>query len=431
MEEKKISVEREDLSSVKKRLRITVPSAVVTSEIKDAYRSLKATAALSGFRKGNVPLGVLKARFGEGVTHDVATKLLELSYSDALEETCLAPIVKPEMDVDLKKIEEGKDFTYSVTFEVTPKIEIDGYRGLPLEKEENIEVTEENIQGSLKKLQEANIQFKEAARPAKKGDLVEVDFEAERKGKTFKDLKAEGFPVIAGERGPMPGFAEAAVGLEKGANLDLPITIPENYHNKKVAGKEAVFHINVKAVKEKTVPALDDEFAKDLKFGSFEELKEKVAEDIRIEKERLQKEALKAQILDKLIEAHPLEVPGVLVERYLSLILRNIVDNMRNGIVQPGDQGLDPEALKNKYRGLAERRVKEDAVLDSIASKENVEITKEEVEEAIRKMAAERNIPFDAIMQNLVREGSLEVIKDGLKHEKVFDLIIDSSVSPG
>ncbi len=431
MEEKKMSVQTEDLSSVKKRLRITVPAEVVTREIKDAYRNLKSTAALSGFRKGNVPLGVLKARFGEGVTHDVATKLLEGSYSDALEETGLAPIVKPDMDVDLSTLEEGKDFTYGVTFEVTPKIEIDGYRKLPLEKGGKIEVTEANIQGSLKGLQEANIQFKETARAAKKGDLVEVDFEAERNGKTFKDLKADNFPLIAGERGPMPGFAEAAVGLEKGAKLDLTVTIPENYHNKKVAGKDAVFHITVKAVKEKTLPGLDDEFAKELKFENLDKLKERVAEDIRAEKERLQKEALKINILDKLIEANPLEVPEVLVDRYLSLILRNIADNMKSGAVAPEDRGLDPEALKNKYRGLAERRVKEDAVLDSIASKEDVDVTKEEIEAAIRKMAAEKNIPFDALMQGLVREGSIEIIKDGLKHEKVFDLIIASAVEPG
>ncbi|GMR04467.1 MAG: trigger factor [Thermodesulfobacteriota bacterium] len=426
MTEKKISVEREDLSSVKKRLKITVPEEVVTREFKDAYRKLRSTAAISGFRKGNVPMGVLKARFGEGVTHDVATKLLEISYSDALEETALAPLVKPDMDVDLNKLEEGRDFTYTVTFEVTPTIEIDGYKELGFEKQGEQEVTEEDIQEAFKRLQEANIQFMEVDRPAQKGDLVEVDFEAERNGKTFKDLKAEAYPVMVGESGPMPGFAEAVEGLVKGDKKDLTITIPENYHNKKVAGKDVVFHIAVKAVKVKTLPALDDVFAKNLEFDSLEKLKERIIEDLGKAKENHQKEELKTKILDKLIEANPFDVPDVMVERYLTLILGNIVDNMRSGMGSPEDQKLNPEALKKKYRPLAVRRVLEDVVLDSIASKENIEVTREETEDAVKQLAASRDIPFESLMQRVVREGSLEVIKDGLKHEKVFDIIIET-----
>ena len=175
------------------------------------------------------------------------------------------------------------------------------------------------------------------------------------------------------------------------------------------------------------MPALDDEFAKDLDCENLAKLKEKVREEVVKVKEATDKERLKNEILDKLIEKHPFEVPEVTVNRYLGVILGNLVDNLRHGIITPGIAELNSEELKAKYRDVAVRRVKEDMVLDAIAAKEKVEITAEEYDAAIRHLAASRNVPFESLIARIEREGSVDIVRDGLKHEKVFDKIISES----
>ncbi len=225
----------------------------------------------------------------------------------------------------------------------------------------------------------------------------------------------------------MPGLDEALKGLKKGDKKDVELTFPENYSEKKLAGKDVVFHVEVQAVKEKTAPVIDDEFARGLKCEDLAGLKARVREEIKKSKEKQEKDRLKTIILDKLIEGRDLDVPDLLAEKYLDIIFKSVVDNMRAGMVHPTDKGLSPEALRDKYRPLSVRRAREDMILDAIALKEKMEISNEEVEASIKELAAERNLPVDSLMTRIQREGNLEMIKDGLKHEKVFDLIIASA----
>src|SRR3990172_1999266 len=421
-----IKIEVEDLSPVKKKLNITVSKGLVAEEFNSAYKKLMATTAISGFRKGSVPVSVLKARFGEDVGHEVAARLVEVSYSHALGEKNFSPIVRPELHVMTDKLDEGADFAYSATFEITPTIEVDGYMGIELEGED-IEVTDEEVDKGIKGLQQNHFQFKEVERPSKEGDLVNIDFEASRDGKPIKGVKSQDYAVVIGRKTLLPGLDKAVEGTRKGDKKEFTITFPKNYSERKLAGRDALFRINVKSVKEKVFPEIDDEFAKDLECDSLEKLREKVSGEIKKSKEARQKEMLKNQVLDKLIEAHPFEVPDSLVSSYLAMILNSVVDNMRLGIIAPGDQGLGAEELKTKYKDVALRRVKEDIILDSIVKKEYVEISQEETEKSVKDLAAMRGVPFEALMRRIEAEGSLEVIKDGLKHEKVFDIILGES----
>lgn len=424
-----INIEVEDLSAVKKKLSITVPSVDVKREIDSAYRSLKANAAVAGFRKGAVPKNVLKARYGESVSNDVAARLVENTYIEAMKSRGLTPVETPAFDMDPKNLSENEPFSYSITVEVNPVVKIDGYMGLTLKKEE-VKATEQDIEEGLKRLQEANTQFKEVERTAGDGDLAVVDFDGSIDGKPVKNAEVKDYPIIIGQSTPLPEMDTHIKGLKKGEKTEADIKYPENFSDKKVAGKVAHFNITVKTVKEKVLPALDDEFAKDLEYGSMAELRAKVAEEVQKVKENQAKESLKNEILDKLIDSHPFDVPESLVNRYHTMILNNVKQNMRSGVVDPEDRNLKPEELREKYRTEAVRRVKEDIVLDAIVAKEKVEISKEETEAALKNLAESRGVSFDSLMARVQREGSLDVIEDGLKHEKVFDIIIKSSKPP-
>ncbi|MBI5587754.1 MAG: trigger factor [Deltaproteobacteria bacterium] len=424
----KTKIQLEDLSSVKKRLEVTVSAEAVKKEINSGFQSLKSTVQVAGFRKGAIPMNILKSRFGEHVKEDVVKKLIESTYLEALREKGFAPVEMPKIEVKTEKVEEDKDFVYTLTLEITPELHIDDYRGMGLKKTP-VDISEKEIEDGLKRLAEAKVEFKDVDRPAKAGDMVVVDFDANLNGAPVKNSKTNDYPIIIGEKTLLPGFDEALTGTSKGETRDADITFPKNYSEQGLGGKTAQFKITIKSVKEKTVPALDEEFAKDMECDSLDALRAKVKDELIKVKETHEKESLKTQILDKLIEKHQFEVPETLVNRYLGLILNRIVDNMRQGNVNPGDESLSPEQLREKYREMAVRSVKEDLILDAISAKEDVQVTEAETDEAVKNIALSRNVSFETLMQRINKEGAMDVIKDGMKHEKVFDIIIESSIS--
>jgi len=424
-----IRVEIEDLTPVKKKLDISVPAETVRKEIDAAYRTIRTNASIPGFRKGSIPMNIIKARFGGNVQEDVTKRLIETTYPQALGEKKLIPVEAPKVELKDQRVEEDKDFAYSITVEVQPRVNIEDYKGMALKKEE-VTVTEEDIEQGLKNLQQAAGEFKDVDRSAKQGDLVEVDFEAFLDGEPIKNGKATGYQCIIGERTMLPGFDEALIGATKGEDRGGDIKFPENYSEAYLSGKTGHFKISVKSVKEKSTPELNEEFARDMGCVDSMGLRARVKEEIEKHKKAEVKENLKNEILSMLIEANPFDVPEALVNRYMAIILNRVLENMKMGVSAPEDRGLSMDQLKEKYTPAAIRSVKEDIVLDHIAAREKVEADSKEVEAAVRNIAAQRGVAYESLMARVEREGALEVIKDGLKHEKVFDIIIDSS-KPG
>lgn len=421
-----IRVQVEDITPVKKKLDISVPAEAVSREFKAAYQNIRSTASIAGFRKGAAPMNILKARFGGHVQEDVTKRLIESSYSMALSEKQLMPVEAPHIDLQGGQLAEDKEFTFSVTVEIQPNVDVDGYRGMELHKDDSA-VTEEDIEKGVQNLKEAAAQFKEVDRPANEGDLVVVDFEAFMNGEPIKNGKGEGYPCVIGEKSLLPGFDEALKGASKGDQKEVDITFPENYSEATLAGKASQFKLNVKAVKEKGVPEVNEDFAKEMGCENLVALRAKVKEEIEKHKSSEVKEKLKNEILDKLIASHPFDVPDALVNRYMGVILNRVIENMRSGMTAPEDRGLNIDQLKEKYRPAAVRSVKEDIILDTIAAKEAVQVSPAEVETSVRGIATQRGVSYESLMSRIQTEGAMEVIKDGLKHEKVFDIIIEAS----
>jgi trigger factor len=420
-----MKVDIEDLSSIKKKLTIEVPPGDVAKEFKAAYRAIKGTADLPGFRKGKVPEKVLRQKFAGHVMGDVATKLIEKTYPEAVKDKDLTPVERPSIEV--KNIEEGSPFLYSATVEVNPRFDVKGYRGMGLEKG-SVEVTDREVEEGLNRLRENHGEFKDVERPAAKGDMVMVDFEGTMDGKPIEGGRAADFPIILGEGQLIPGFDESLTGACAGTDVEVKTTFPANHKDKTVAGKDALFKVRVKAVKKRVLPGLDDEFAKDLNCDTLEELEAKVREEIVKVKQREEEERLRQEAIEKLSGMNPFEVPGALVDRYLASILSTVVENMKRGIVDPLDRGLPTEKLKDRYRGVALKRARAEIIIDSIARKENVEVSEHELDDDIKKMAQKTNTTPEALRGRLEKEGTLEVIKDGLKREKVFEIITGSKI---
>ena len=425
----RIKVELEDLSEVKKRLDITISADVVAELVKDAYKDVRANASIAGFRKGSVPLNIIKTRFADHVHDEVVKKLIEQAYPHALQQKELSPIDAPNIDLKGVKFDEGKEFSFSAFVEVTPKVEISGYRGMELTRKD-IEVTDKDVEEALDNLREHKAQFKEVKRAAKDGDLVVVDFEGFMDGKPIKHGKSENYPIVIGEKSLLPGFDEALKGASKDDEKETDIKFPENYSEEALRGKTGTFKIKVKSVRVKTVPKIDDEgFLKAVECKTAPELKERMAAELKSVKEAQDKERLKNEILDKLISSQSFAVPEAMVNRYLSATLSNILSSMKQGGGNIEDRGLSPDDLKAKYRKVAERQVREDILLDSISLQEKLEITDEEVNAAVKQLAESRGVAFEALMSRIHQENAMDVVKDGIKHEKVFDIILAESKS--
>ena len=418
-------VEVEDISTVKKKLTVEVPKGDVLKEIDDAYRSIKGSADLPGFRKGKVPDKILKQHYGAKVMGEVATRLLERTYSEAVKDKGLSPVDRPEVEV--RKVGEGEPFVYTATVEVAPVVSVAGYRGLDL-KRVAIEVTPGEVDEGLKRLRESRGEFKEVTREAVSGDLAVVDFTGFIDDEPIKGGAAKDFSVMLGEGHLLPGFDEAITGTKAGAEVTVDTAFPETYQETGVAGKKAHFKVKLKSVKERNLPNLDDEFAKDLECETLAALKEKVRGDILKVKEKEDSDRLRIDAMDLLIEKNTFDVPTSLVERYLANILSSVAEDMKRGAAPPDELGKSVEELKERYRVVAEKRVRADIMVDAIAEKEGVEVSKDDIHKALDEMAKRSGSTADAIRARLEKEGSMGAVEESLRRDKVFEILTESRV---
>jgi trigger factor len=277
----------EDVGSLKKKMNVEVPEDLVTKEINTIYADLGKKAKIKGFRPGKVPRNILERYFKDHVKTEAVQKLIQDFYPQALSEVSLHPVSQPVIDPG--ELEKEKPFLFSAAFEVKPDIKVEGYIGVNVEAKRE-EVTEEEVEARLKGLQDLHSQLKTIAdaRPIRNGDFTIIDYEAKIDGKPVEGGKAIDYTVEVGSGRFIPALEERLVGLNPEEEKEIEVTFPEDYGYKKWAGKAVSFHVKIKEVKEKILPPLDDEFAKDLgDFSSLEELRAKLREETRREKDAL------------------------------------------------------------------------------------------------------------------------------------------------
>jgi trigger factor len=417
----------EEISPIKKKISVEIPEDRVTQEVNSIYKELGRTAKIKGFRPGKVPRNILERYFKDYVKTEVVRKLIEESYPEALAETHLQPVSPPA--VDPGEFLEGKPFQYSAVIDVNPEFKLEGYAGLKIEGKRE-EVKDEEVEERLKALQNlhANLNTISGARPIRAGDFVIVDYEASAGGKSLEGGKAVDFTVEVGSGQFIPAFEEKLIGLQSEEERGIEVTFPEDYGYAKWAGKTLSFHVKIKEIKEKTLPPLDDEFAKDLgEYSSLGELKTKLKGEIEKEKELALDRQLRDQVVDRLLEANPFEVPESLVEEQAKALVSDTKLKLAAQGVVLKSLGVSEEKLQEDYKATAQKQVRTFLILEKIAGQEGIAATDEEAEDRLKEMSERMHQKFDVVKRYYEKNGLLPEVKAGIIRDKALNFLLEKA----
>ena len=395
-----------------------------------AYAANKGNFRIDGFRAGKAPRKLIEAKYGEDVFfEDAVNELFSENYPKALDELDLDPVDRPTVDFD--QIEKGKGFTVTVKVTVTPVFEVKDYKGVKVSKVDAA-VTEEDIAKDLAGLQKRNSRMVLVDRPAADGDTVLIDYAGFVGDLQFEGGTAERQPLTLGSNTFIPGFEEQLVGATVGEERDVKVTFPEEYHSEDLAGKEAVFKCKVHEIKETELPALDDDFAKDVsEFDTLEELKaetktklEKVAQD-KVEYDT------KNAILEKVYEANEVEIPDVMVESQIDDMLKEFDQQLRY-------QGMDlqkyfdflnktVDEFRAEVKPDAYKKVKTRLVVEAVADAEKLAVSDEDIDAELAAMAEQYKMETEKIRSLMSAEGISYLIKD-IKNRKAIEYMFENAV---
>ena len=417
----------EEISSIKKKVSIEIPEDHIVKEVDSFYKDLGNKAKIKGFRPGKVPRNILERYFKDYVKAEVVQKLIQDTYPQALEEANLQPVSPPTIDPG--EFEHGKPFQYSVVIEVKPDIKLEGYTGLKIDRKKE-EVKEEEIEERLRAIQNlhANLKTISEARPIQAGDYVIIDYEASLEGKPLEGGKAIDFTVEVGSGQFIQAFEEKLIGLKPEEESEVEVSFPENYGYQKWAGKTVSFHVKIKEVKEKILPPLDDEFAKDLgDYSSFDEFKTKLRGDIGKEKELALERQLKDQIADQLLATNPFEVPESLVEEQTKALVSDMKLRLAAQGLELQSLGITEEKLQGDYKTMAEKQVRTFLILEKIAGQEGISVTDEEADDRLREVSERMHQKFDVVKRYYEKNGLLPEVKAGIIRDKTLSFLLEKA----
>ena len=368
---------------LRREFTITLLASEIEEKVDDRLEDLRKTANIPGFRPGKVPTALLKKRFGPSVMGEVLEQAVSESSRQAIEDNTLRPAMQP--NIEITKFEEGQDLEYTMAVEVLPEIEAMDFSEIEIErlvaKADDKEVDETIARLAQQYRQTEPIK---RARKAREGDVLVIDFVGKLDGEPFEGGTGEGHQLELGSNHFIPGFEEQLVGAKAGESLSVPVTFPEDYGAKTLAGKEAVFDVEVKEIREYVDTAIDDEFAKTLGQESLEGLRKSIAQRLEQDYAALSRDRLKRELLDILEKAHEFEVPPGMVEAEFNAIWSQYDEARKNQDVEDDeDKGKSDDELKEDYRKIAERRVQLGLLLTEVGNANNVEVAAEEINRAL------------------------------------------------
>ena len=411
-------------------LTIEITKAEFEAAKDKAFKKAGKNITVPGFRKGKAPRKMIEKLYGEGVFFEEAFNII---YPDAMEMAVEKAGIKPvgRADVDLGDPAEEGGLTIIAKVPVKPEVELSEYKGISAEKE-TVKVPAAEVKAELNRLAQRNARTETVERKAKKNDTVDIDFEGSVDGVPFEGGKAEHHALTLGSGTFIPGFEDQLIGCKAGDEKDVVVTFPEDYHAKELAGKEAVFKCKVHKVEETILPAIDDEFAKDVSdtCETLDDLKKEISDRLKKQKQEAADHDFEEKVLDGLIEKLQADIPQAMIESQID----SIVQDFGYRIQMQGmtlDQylkmtGTEPGAFRAMFREQAERQVKTRLALEKVAELENIAVSDTELDEEYAKMAEQYKmdvekvksfVAADALREDLKVSNALELVK---KHAKVI-----------
>jgi trigger factor len=434
-----MKMEMTELGPMKRALKIEVPADEVTQRLAKAYVELNRQVNIPGFRPGKAPLAMLEKRYAKTVEEDVIRGLVPDFYDKAIRQAGIVPVHVEIPPLDRAKIKKDEPFIFTATVEIRPKIELRDYKApSPISlKPDNRTVTDEQLNRGLEVLreQQARLEAVPAGHIIVDGDYIVLDVQGTLDGAPLEGTKKEGQLHKVGSRASVLGLEiDSHVGGKKeGDVLEVPQPYPASHPDPRVAGKTVVFTLTIKSVKEKKLPALDDEFAKDCgPFTSLQEIKDKLRNGMEQALKREIEDTYKDTIIKRLVETHHFDLPETLVERELEAIIRQHAQQQK-GDTQKSPGAEDLTHLRQEHRNEAARRVKLGLVLETIAEKEGLTVTQDDLNAEIMRLASELKMPPNDLVKMIKAGGqeSIDELRNRTLADKALDFVYRNAVIQG
>jgi trigger factor len=413
------------------KLVIESTSEEFEAALNTAYNKNKNKISLPGFRKGKAPRVMIEKMYGKEVFfEDAANEIIPDAYANAADESGLEIVSQPKIEVT--QLEAGKPFVFTATVALKPEVELGSYKGIEVSKVD-VTATDADVEEELKRVQDQNSRIVSVEdRAVADGDQTVIDFEGFVDGVAFEGGKGENYSLTIGSHSFIDNFEEQLIGMNIGEEKEINVTFPEEYHAENLKGKAATFKVKINEIKEKQLPELDDEFAQDVSdFDTLAEYKEDLKKKIAERKENQAKSVKEDEAIAKLIEDSKMDIPEAMVETQVNRMAQDFAQRLQaQGLSL--DQyfkytGTTADSLVNEMKPEALKRIKSRLVLEAVVKAENIEVSEEEVQAELEKMASQYGMEVEQI-KNFMGENETKQIKEDLAVTKAVELIVSSVV---
>jgi trigger factor len=417
----------ETKDSTKREITVEVPATEVSRETEALIQKYQKLARLPGFRKGHVPASIIRQRFAEDIKTDVVESLVPRYFRQEADKQGLIPVSQPRV-TDLH-IHDGEPLRFKASFEILPEIKVENYRELRADKPE-ITVTEEEVEQALNDLREQHAAFSAIeGRPLGEGDFAQVSLDGKPKSGEGQPVHMDDVLVEIGGKNTMPEFTEHLQGASAGDERSFEVKYPDDSSDKRLAGQTFDYTVKVLSLKQKSLPELNDDFAKELgEFANIDELKKRIRENMEAERKHNAEHAAKDKLVADLVKQNDFEIPESMVDRQIDVRLERGLRALAAQGMRPEDmKKMDLNRLRAGQRDQAVQEVKASLLLDKIAELEKIEVGDEEVDHEIEALATQTKQTSEAVRARLTRDGALDRIRNRIRNEKTLNFLYHQS----
>jgi trigger factor len=420
----KVEIEKQKENEVK--LKIETDKLEVNSSLDKVYNDVSYEIKIPGFRKGKIPKNILNLHLSKEYFYDkAAEKLIPESYLEAIKKSKIQPIDQPEIKVI--QIEEDKPLIFEATVQVRPEVKLGSFDKISIQKED-IKVTASDVKNEIMRIQENQAKLNVVKnRKSKKNDFLVIDSEGYVEGKTIEGSKVEKQLVQLGKN-TAPEFNDKLLGCSAGDEKEIKILVPKDVKDKEIAGKEITYKVKVIEIKEKELPELNEDFVKTVgNYKTVDDFKKDIKNRLEKQVEMVNKNNYERKLLEKVTEVCEVKVPKVLIERELEYMMKSLEDDLKAKDVTLEDYyksiKTDKEKVKKEYEIVAEKRIKQELILDKISQVENLKVTEEEVKDKIKTIAKEMKQDPLKVEATFKKNNNLDGLEESIKREKIIDFL--------
>jgi trigger factor len=417
----------ETSSATKREIQVEIPAEEVTRETESLIQKYQKVARLPGFRRGHVPASIIRQRFAEDIKTEVVDALIPRYFRREADKLGLMPVSQPRV-TDLH-LQDNEPLRFKASFEVMPEIKVEGYRELRAERP-SISVTDEEVEQSLSQVREQHAAFTAIeGRPLSDGDFAQVSLHGQPKDGEGKPVHMDEILVEIGGKNTMPEFTENLRGVSAGEERSFDVAYPQDSSDQRLAGKTFTYTVKVHSIKQKNLPELNDQFAKELgEFANLEEVRKRIREGMEAERKHAAEREAKDKLVAELVKRNEFEVPEALVERQIDLRLeRGLRALAAQGMRAEDIKKMDLNRLRAGQREQALQEVKASLLLDRIAEEEKLEVSDAEIDREVEALAQQSKQTSEAIRARLTRDGALDRIRNRIRNEKTLDFLYHQS----